>query len=146
GYSIRHGRDDLGLAERHGDPGRGRTITVGRTDLAGRRLADDGWDPYLEDHGTLWLLHRRLVSARAKATTWWWASNRPSTATVRRPGLMAKLLAAAQANGWRASRNTVKRDVECFIRTYLPASSARSSQEDAIACPLCALGLLQPTT
>lgn len=144
-YSIRHWMDAFGLSEPIGEPGRGRTITLGRTALADRLLADDGWDPYLEDDGTLWLLHRRLVTAREKATTWWWAFNRPSTATVRRPGLIAELLAAAQANGWRTSRNTVKRDVDCFIRTYLPASTSRLSQEDAIACPLCALGLLQPT-
>ncbi len=144
-YSIRHWMEVGGLAEPIGDQGRGRTVALARTELADRLFADDGWDPYLEDDGTLWLLHRRLVTARERATTWWWAFNRPSTATVRRPGLTSELLAAAQANGWRASRNTVKRDVDCFIRTYLPAASARTSQEDAIACPLCALGLLQPT-
>lgn len=31
------------------------------TPLANKLLADDGWDPYLEDEGTLWLLHYQLV-------------------------------------------------------------------------------------
>ncbi|MBK6665663.1 MAG: DUF4007 family protein [Saprospiraceae bacterium] len=31
------------------------------TDFGQRLLADDGWDPYLEDQGTLWLLHYQLV-------------------------------------------------------------------------------------
>jgi hypothetical protein len=31
------------------------------TPLASRLLADDGWDPYLEDDGSLWLLHYQLV-------------------------------------------------------------------------------------
>jgi len=31
------------------------------TDFGKLLLADDGWDPYLEDQGTLWLLHYQLV-------------------------------------------------------------------------------------
>lgn len=31
------------------------------SELAIRLFADDGWDPYLEDQGTLWLLHYLLV-------------------------------------------------------------------------------------
>lgn len=31
------------------------------TDFGHRLLAEDGWDPYLEDQGTLWLLHYQLV-------------------------------------------------------------------------------------
>lgn len=31
------------------------------TEFGERLLADDGWDPYLEDQGTLWLLHYQLV-------------------------------------------------------------------------------------
>ncbi|SDL78644.1 Protein of unknown function [Siphonobacter aquaeclarae] len=30
--------------------------------LAHRLLSDGGWDPYIEDQGTLWLLHHRLVT------------------------------------------------------------------------------------
>ena len=144
-YSIRHWMEVFELAEPISKTGRGRTIALGRTPLADRLLADDGWDPYLEDDGTLWLLHRNLVTSWKKATTWWWTFNRPATATVRRSGLIAELLAAAQSAGWRTSETTLKRDVDCFIRTYLPATGARTNKEDAIACPLCALGLIQPT-
>jgi hypothetical protein len=31
------------------------------TKLATKLLSDDGWDPYLEDEGSLWLLHYQLV-------------------------------------------------------------------------------------
>lgn len=31
------------------------------TELAHKLLDDEGWDPYLEDEGTLWLLHYHLV-------------------------------------------------------------------------------------
>ena len=33
-------------------------------------LADDRLDPYLEEPATLWGLHFRLTSNRARATTW----------------------------------------------------------------------------
>ena len=32
------------------------------TDFAHRLLSDDGYDPYMEDEGTLWLLHYQLVN------------------------------------------------------------------------------------
>ena len=31
------------------------------TEFGQRLLSNDGWDPYLEDQGTLWLLHYQLV-------------------------------------------------------------------------------------
>lgn len=31
------------------------------TDFAHKLLSDDGYDPYMEDEGTLWLLHYQLV-------------------------------------------------------------------------------------
>ncbi len=37
--------------------------------------ADGGWDPYLEDTGTLWLIHWLLATNREKATTWYYAFN-----------------------------------------------------------------------
>ena len=32
------------------------------TELADRIFNEDGWDPFLEDEGTLWLLHYNIVS------------------------------------------------------------------------------------
>lgn len=144
-YSIRHWMEVLGLAEPIADGGRGKTRPLQPTSLAHSLLADHGWDPYLEDDGTLWLLHTQLVTSCERATTWWWVFNRPSTSTLSRSGLLAELVAAAEASGWRAAESSLKRDIDCFVRTYLPVGSTRSSQEDALSCPLCALGLLQPT-
>jgi len=38
------------------------------TDLAVKLFANDGYDPYLEDEGTLWLLHYLLISNGYAAT------------------------------------------------------------------------------
>ena len=40
------------------------------TDLGLKLLGENGWDPYLEDIGTLWLIHWQLVSNPVKASTW----------------------------------------------------------------------------
>lgn len=144
-YSIRHWLVVLGLAEMYGK-GRGRKSDLRPSDFATELLGDEGWDPYLEDEGTLWLLHHRLVMSRERAATWWWGFHRPPTATFRRSELVAELLAAAAAKGWRATAGTVKRDVDCFVRTYLPLARQRADSEDAVACPLTTLGLVQPTS
>jgi hypothetical protein len=38
-------------------------------------LSDDGWDPFLEDPASLWLLHWQLFTAPISATTWSLAIN-----------------------------------------------------------------------
>ena len=43
------------------------------TDLGDRIFADDGFDPYLEDVATLWLIHWQLATNNSRATTWFWA-------------------------------------------------------------------------
>ena len=34
-------------------------------------FGDGGWDPYLEDPGTLWLLHWLLLAPRSRLPVWW---------------------------------------------------------------------------
>ena len=43
------------------------------TDLGSAIFADDGFDPYLEDTATLWLIHAQLATNANRATTWYWA-------------------------------------------------------------------------
>src|SRR5262250_2085443 len=70
--SIRHWGMTIGILEE--DPAvpnnRGRRLRV--TDLGNTLFSDNGWDPYLEDAGTLWLIHWRMAARREHATTWWW--------------------------------------------------------------------------
>lgn len=35
----------------------------------------DGWDPYMEDPGTLWLLHWFMLSPQTKLPVWWLTFN-----------------------------------------------------------------------
>lgn len=46
------------------------------TDFGKKLLSERGWDPYLEDPGSLWLLHWHLLRAPCKAPSWWAIFNR----------------------------------------------------------------------
>ncbi len=106
----------------------------------------NGLDPYMESPATLWLLHWRLCG-REDRTTWFWAFNHFSQLTFEREMLVKALLSIAEDRAWpRVSPATIKRDVECFVRTYASRiPTGRTSHEDALESPLTELGLLRAT-
>ena len=87
-----------------------------------------------------------LASRRtAEKTTWYWSFNNFSGATFERERLVRALEKVAKDRNWpRVSGSTIKRDVECFLRTYVarPATSS-ASPEDTLESPLAELGLIK---
>lgn len=119
---------------------RGRALRVSA--LGRLLLGDGGADPYLEDPRTLWVLHWLLCTNPERATTWRWAFGVWSRASFTRDELLAALRALAQ--GGRATDATLARDVDVFLRTYLPARASRTTPlEDTLDSPLVELGLLR---
>ncbi len=111
----------------------------------GRRLFVDrgGWDRYLEDTGTLWLLHWLLATHAAYATTIYYAFNDLNAPEFTRESLEKEIGQLAAGIGARATPNSIRRDVNVFIRSYLGGPDrANSSVEDVLDCPLAELGLL----
>lgn len=112
----------------------------------GRMLFDErtGLDQYLEDTATLWLLHWLLASNRDRASTWFLAFTRWRGDAFTRDDMVNWLIESARSQpGTRATPSSVHRDVDVFIRTYLPARAARDAPlEDSFDCPLVELGLL----
>lgn len=109
-------------------------------------FADGGWDPYLEDPATLWLLHWQVASNRARCTTWFWAFSHFHEPEFTRDQLCSALHTWAQAAGAkRLAVSSLRRDVDCFLRTYLPSRQSKVLLlEDTLDCPLVELGLLRP--
>jgi len=105
-------------------------------------LEDDGWDPYLEDEGTLWLLHWLLATNSKDATTIYYAFNELHDLEFTRSGLIETLWRQAQVLEVRTTPNTIKRDVGVFIHSYVGSRDGSSSVEDTLDCPLAELGLL----
>lgn len=138
--SIRHWCLATRVAEE--EPGT-RARRLQSTDLGTQLLSDDGWDPYLEDEATLWLLHWNLASAGTKAATWYWAFNKFHEYAFTRVAMVEALTRFTQTLGWSdISESTIKRDVDCLVHSYLPRRNDAANGDDPIECPLSNLGLL----
>ena len=123
-----------------------RRTRAGRPTELGRRLfGADGWDPYLEDPATLWLLHWKLVESPEIASTWSLAFGSWAQSSFTKQELIDWLAdIARQAGNRRVSRNSLKRDVDVFLRTYVrQRPERRRSIEDTFDCPLGELGLIR---
>jgi hypothetical protein len=117
----------------------------------GKLLLEDG-DPYLEHPASLWLIHWHFAARPERTTTWYWAFNELNEPSLDRELLTDRLsrrIAALRESGRmkesRITETTIRRDVECFVRTYLTRPlSGRAVQEDNLESPLSELALLQP--
>lgn len=138
--SIKHWATMTGIISEPDRKGR-----IDTTDLGDLIFATRGLDPYLENPSTLWLLHWKLAS-NPKKTTWYWTYNQCPSRTFDRTALVQYLTKLASEQGWtRASNATIKRDVECFVRTYVAKNiSKKFGLEDSVECPLTELGLIKP--
>ena len=146
--SIRHWGTVTGtLEEAPGRCGGSRVRPLQPTELGASLLRDDGWDPFLEDPGTLWLLHWQIASRPEGATTWWWVFNQfPSTVFTRGEILDALQMLASQWGWTRVTGATLKRDIDVFLRTYAPQGRRNIVLEDTLDCPLAELGVVRASS
>ena len=136
--SMRHWAQVCGMIEESA----GRAVS---TPLGARVFGAEGFDPYMEDPATAWLVHWQLCGNPRK-TTWFWAFNHYPAAAFDRGVLAKGLEKLAKDRGWaRASASTIRNDVACFVRTYVSQPpSGKGSYEDALESPLTELGLIRP--
>ncbi|MGI4796557.1 MAG: DUF4007 family protein [Janthinobacterium lividum] len=111
------------------------------TTLGHAILADDGFDPYLEQQATVWLAHWHAASTPDMTTTAYYAFNLLTAIEFDPATLIEELLSLVSVNGWRASRGTLKRDVEVFLRSYVRRDDTLN--EDAAEPLLAELGLVR---
>lgn len=104
-------------------------------------LADTGFDPYVEQASTVWLTHWHISSTAQMTTTAYYAFNALAAIEFDPATLIEELLALVTARGWRATRGTLKRDVEVFLRSYVRRGDALN--EDAAEPLLAELGLIR---
>lgn len=102
------------------------------------------YDPYLEESGTLWLIHYHLVTNPDLATTWYWFFNYYAPIDFTRDEFIDQLERWVEMQAERPKKISVRslqKDFDCLTRTYLPGRQDRSP-EDQLECPLTELGLL----
>lgn len=110
------------------------------TPLAELILNDGGLDPYLEAPATLWLIHATLAGAPLPCTTFYYAFNLLNQVEFDRESLNQAVFDLAQKRKARATAETIKRDVEVFLRSYVSRSA---DGEDAAESLLAELGLIR---
>lgn len=114
---------------------------ISPTPLGHAILADGGLDPYLEQPATIWLAHWRVASSPDMTTTAYYAFNHLSAIEFDPTMLVEELLALVEDNGWRATRGTLKRDIEVFLRSYVRRGD--SLNEDAAEPLLAELAIIR---
>ena len=142
--SIRHWCRAAGLiTESSGRRGHFVSTELGKT------IFDDqkGFDPYLDDPATLWLIHWQIATNTNQATSWYWAFNilRGNHFTSQTFAREVYKWAQQQKQSLRpVSDNTLQRDVNCFIRTYCQsrANANTTITEETFDCPLVELNLI----
>ncbi|MGB1271158.1 MAG: DUF4007 family protein, partial [Endozoicomonas sp.] len=105
-----------------------------------------GFDPYLEDEATIWLVHWLLASNPTQATSWYWFFNK-----FHKPVFTSSELVTALADwtrevildGRRPSMSTIKNDAQLLHRMYTQSKgNTRMPLEEALDSPLSLLRLV----
>ena len=105
----------------------------------------NGFDPYLDDPATLWLIHWKISTNLDQATAWYWAFNILKKNQFDRDEFTVDLYdwAKLQNVSLRSvSNNTLQRDVNVFIRTYCHSRNTTDVLEESFDCPLVELNLI----
>ena len=105
----------------------------------------DGFDPYLDDPATLWLIHWQIATNINQATAWYWAFNifreyQFTSDTFKKQ--VSEWTQQQKASARLASDSTLQRDVHCFIRTYCQSRHTTTVVEESFDCPLVELNLI----
>ena len=139
--SMRHWAYVSGIIAEPSGQKRIETTALGRL-----IFGEYGLDPYMEDPATSWLIHWHLCG-RATKTTWFWSFHHHPSLSFERETLITGIKKFAEDREWvRAAVNTIRRDVACFIRTYVAQSApGNASYEDGLDSPLTELGLISPS-
>jgi hypothetical protein len=128
------------------NPSRPRVPLI-RPTLIGRALfGDRGWDPYLEDPATLWLLHWLLLAPPTLLPVWWLAFSDLTPLEFRAQDLASFCETRVEsAPEWGSpQRSSILKDASVLLRTYARAEgSPRAGIEDLLDCPLRELALIR---
>ncbi|MDX2105612.1 MAG: DUF4007 family protein [Candidatus Melainabacteria bacterium] len=107
-------------------------------------LGDNGWDPYLEDPASLWLLHWKLLRQPCLATMWSFAFHNFRHLEFTQEDLLNELSIHVKLT-WPESEfasATLKNDVSCFVRMYSKDAGNKHVSEETIGSPFTELDLL----
>lgn len=102
-------------------------------------------DPYMEEMGTLWLLHYMLSTNIEDATAWYYFFNEFKMTEFTKEDFVKQLSNFLRLKDVEVSERSLEDDYNCIINTYVPrikSSPEKVQPESNIDCPLGELGLI----
>ena len=103
----------------------------------------NGRDPFMENAATAWLVHWLVAGHAERTTTWYWAFNYLNSQTFNHEVLAEPIFVfCKERKRERTTATTIKRDVECFVRSYVPRTGGKFS-DDMMEPLLAELGLIR---
>lgn len=110
-------------------------------------LANIIWehDRYMEEMGTLWLLHYKLASNKDDATAWYYFFNEFAMKEFSKDDFVEMIDLYVQINGGENARSSFEGDFDCLMNTYvsrIKSNPEKVHPENNIDCPLGELNLV----
>jgi hypothetical protein len=138
--AMRYWLQAVGLTEESQSGKRSQTVTE-----FGQMIWEN--DKYIEEMGTLWLLHYRLVTNRAEATAWYYFFNVFKLIEFSREDYLTHITNFMRINNKEDSVavTSLSDDYNCIINTYVPRMKSNPEKiqpESNIDCPFGELGLI----
>jgi hypothetical protein len=119
------------------------------TDFAEEFVLEGGYDPYLEDSLTLWLIHWNLLKPMSNSPVTWLFFNEFNAVEFSQDTLDQFMLREiyAQANLLKQPNpSSVAKDTDVLVRMYSrKALTGRQTIEDSLDSPFRELGLIVPS-
>lgn len=107
-------------------------------------FSEGGWDPYLEDEATIWLIHWLLATNPELASAWYWFFNCFHKSEFTNEEASEALADFVRINlSGKHSEKTVKQEIAMILRMYCPPKlTAKSQLEEGLDAPLTSLNLV----
>ncbi|MBW4426662.1 MAG: DUF4007 family protein [Nostoc desertorum CM1-VF14] len=108
-------------------------------------LGNNGWDTYLEDPASLWLLHWNLLKPTCDAAAWYYIFNVFRDLDFTKEDILAGLKDYINNFNKTIAESSFIKDVNCILRMYATQDLMRDNSpvEDSIDCPFNELGLIR---
>jgi len=138
--SLRYWLQAVGLTEENKSGLRRQRVT-----RFGQIIWDN--DKYMEELGSLWLLHHKLSSNIENATSWYFFFNEFQMSEFKKEDFVLALSNHVKMKyGVDLAEASFENDFECIVNTYIPRNKSNPGKvtpENNIDCPLGELGLLE---
>lgn len=136
--ALRYWLQAVGLTEEAKSGQRRQSLTP-----LGQLIWDN--DQYIEEMGTLWLLHYRLATNKEDATAWFYFFNMFKPSEFSREDFYSHISNFLWENEKDIAESSIEGDYNCILGTYLPRIKTNPNKvnpEENIDCPLGELGLI----